>query len=336
MFEVLLLDKAIYKEEDIQVLRNHAAKKRKQMERPILVFLCGGDEQHHSSRGQIRKYVENSSNNELNNVFFLSAENIAKSYEMSEFDLLRQEAIISDISDWLLIIAESVGSFCELGAFSSLPHSVSITAVIVDRKYKNSNSFLMKGPVRVIDKSDAPLSQVFYSNLDCPMANYRFASFVRNIRQKVKASDLYFKNKGRKSINLDANDIKVGSFAHEMLDLITLFEPISMQELIELYCRIKRFSQQKMRITSTTLYEDMRTEGTIKPQQVLAAMLASGLISEKVADGVALFYSKVHLTKFFMFNKTNEEDFLNTHAKILLRRRRKGYFYEKDFYRRFD
>lgn len=309
MLEVALLDKTIYKEDDIQVLRNHAAKKRKQTERPILVFLCGGDERYHSSRSQIRKYIENSSNSDLNNVFFLSAENIAKSYEMSQFDLLRQEAIISDISDWLLIIAESVGSFCELGAFSSLPHSVSITAVIVDRKYKKSNSFLMKGPVRVIDESDAPLSQVFYSNLDCPMADCRFASFIHNIRQEVRASDLYFKNKGRKSINLDANDIKVGSFAHEMLDLITLFEPIGMQELIELYCRIKCFSQQKIRITSTTLYEDMRTEGTIKPQQVLEAMLASGLISKKVVDGIVLFYSKVHLTSFLCLIKQMKKTF---------------------------
>lgn len=285
----------------------------------------------------MKEYVEVNQEDLFTNIFFLRAEDIAKESAMAKFDLLTQEALVSDIADWLIIFAESTGSFCELGAFAALPSSVSITSVVVDKKYRGSHSFLMNGPVRVIDECDAPLSKVFFSNLNCPMENGDFTATLHSIRECVKQNEEFSSNEDRKKLNSDATKVRVGSFAHEILDLIDLFGPIDEETLLELYCRVKRFNKSKFRLVSQTM-SGMKADKRIGVNQVLAAMHATGLIGTiDSEENMSLrYYSCINLDNYFMFKQTKDLDFNNMRARVLLERRKRNRFYESNFYKRFN
>lgn len=331
------MDRNILNDDVINVLKRHSANYRNRQRRPILVFSCGGDAKDHASRDRLRRYVQ-ANDTVLDNVYFMSAENIAKESAMREFDLLAQEAIIADIADWLVLFAESVGSYCELGAFAALPHTVSIMSVVVDKRYKNSSGFLLNGPAKVVENCKAPLSDVFYSDLECPMENAEFENTVLNIRDLVEKSEDFPTNKGRKLINSKPDAIMVGSFAHELLDLVVLFQPISEEDLLTLYSEVKDFEKTKLKIVSRVLSLDMKKEYTISIGQVLAAMRATELIG--VVDNDTFkqphYYSKVWLNDYFMFRRTQEDDFRQMRAKVLLSRKGRRQEGAKSLYRRFD
>ena len=129
----------------------------------------------------------------------------------------------------------------------------------------------------------------------------------------------------------------VGSFAHELLDLVALFGPLSEKGLIELYCRLKGFNSKRIRIVSKILEADMRKLKVIAASQVLAAMEATGMLG-RIGDrpGSGLYYSKVSLKNYFMFKNTMDDDFRNARAQVLLSRRCRGRANETNLYRRFD
>ena len=330
------MDKDVYTDDVFSVLRKHRAKNRDTASHPILIFACGGNPANHKSRHYLEEYVKNSEDPLLDNVFFLKAEDIAKEPSMKGFDLLTQEALVADIADWLVIFAESAGSFCELGAFSALPSSLSLTSVVIQKKYRGGDSFLINGPARMIEECGAVLSRVFYSRKDCPMENPDFVNCVINIRSFVMKNEDFSRNRGRKTINTSSN-VMAGSFAMELLDFITLFGPIDEEDLIRLYMRTKQLETQPV-IHSRILINDMGKETKIFPVQILEVMHATGLIgiigNQKTSG--PLYYSKINLTDYFMFRGTKDKDFLNMHAEVCLRKRRRGYPYAMDFYRRFD
>lgn len=331
------MDASVLSSRVIDILKKHLSKNRSRAKRPIFIFSCGGNPENHPAREILKSYIEDNRSDQFKNVFIFNAEDIAEEPDMAKFDLLTQEALVADIADWLVIFAESVGSFCELGAFAAMPHSVAITSVIIDKKHKNDNSFLIKGPVRVIRESKAPLADVFYSNLQCPMANAKFTDVVNNIRENVIESELFESNKRRKKLS-DSGDpeVMVGSFAHELLDLITLFGPIDENTLIKLYVSVKEINRKDLSLRSLTL-GDMNRDQKVKPQQVLATMHAAnliGIVSDK--NEIPLYYSKINLESYFMFKDTDKRDFNEMRAEVLLYRRRNEFPYEANFYQRFN
>ena len=354
------MDDLVVNQNVIDVLCRHHAIKRDNDSRPIIIFSCGGEDKYHPARNQLREYVERNKNRRLQNIFFLKAETIAQEDAFSDLDLLTKEALFADIADWLVIFAESVGTFCELGAFAALPHSVSITSVVVDQQYKNSSSFLLNGPVKVIESCNAELSKVFYSDLNCPLMNKDFEKTLLNIRNLVKENENFYLNRRRKIITKSVQkpnsepskkytkdktksnsrtDIQVGSFAHEMLDLIALFQPIDESSLVSLYLKVKGIENvAKLRLVSQTLSNDMKKTTVIKPAHVLAIMHSTGMIGKLECDqsSESLYYSKVKLVNYFMFRRTDEKDFNEMRASVLLKRRRRSRNYAENFYCRFD
>ena len=345
------MNKQIFSESVISILKKHHRENRNRDRRPIFIFSCGGREDKHVARRMLKEFVERDREDLFRNVFFLKAENLANDPRMSSLDLLSQEAILADIADWLIIFAESVGTFCELGAFASLPHSVTITSVVVDKKHCKDDSFLMLGPVRVIEECQAPLSRLYCSDLKCPMANADFASTVNSIRKQVLDNEAYKLNQRRKNLNpiiVKNNDrgeaegerkvISVGSLAHELLDLIRLFGPISESDIWNLYCEIKDIKLETPPIVSFILQQDMKSEITIKPAQLLAVLCSMDLVGEQKDpfSKKPMYYSKIQLEDYFMFKETDKSDFADMRAAVLLKRRKRGWEFEKNLYKRFD
>lgn len=324
---------------DLNILRNHLRVKRAVKKIPLFIFPCGGDQSLHSSRRFFRSYISNNHTEALNNVFCLTAEDVAAEMVDSKLNLLQQEAMLADISDWILIFAESCGSFCELGAFSALPHAAWITSVAVGKQYKGSRSFLIDGPVEEIATGASSLNKVFYLDLNNPMSSPDLCRFVSELRSVIFDNDAKWGKSGskaaRKMINRVETEINVGSLVHELLDLLQILGPMSETDLRTIYCAAKGFHASKLKIHSPILNADMKNAGVpISWSDVCCMMRATGLVSKvgrnKGSD--SLLKSTIHLDSYFMFKGNEDRDFSNMRARVILRKRSMGYGGVADVY----
>lgn len=62
------------------------------------------------------------------------------------------ESDLAALSDLIIIIVESPGTYAELGAFSHVSELRRKLLPIVDRHYRGANSFINTGPIRWIDQ----------------------------------------------------------------------------------------------------------------------------------------------------------------------------------------
>lgn len=348
------------RDEDIRVLRDHLRQRQSHTMRPLFVFPCGGNEREFSSRRRLREYVSESADSVLDNVFCLSAEDIAGSGVLGGANLLQQEAMLADICDWIVVFAESAGSICELGAFAALPHAAAVTSLAIDKSHEGERSFLADGPAREIGEGGQPLNAVFYLDLEDPLDDERFASFVRRLREGVHRGVRRSLLSSRKAFNLDEDDVRVGPLVHELLDLLQVVGPMCVRDLFDLYCDVKRFRRRYARgVYSTTMLEDMRLfeSARVPFESVVGMMLATGLVSRDVAsekpapsgqaptpapatparpadpapatparppvtfsDDTPVL-SNVRLDSYFMFRGSRDPEFANMRAALLLRRR---------------
>lgn len=302
------------------------------------MFPCGGNEDEHASRRMFKRYVKRCNSASLSNVFCLTAEDVAKRESLRKLNLLKQEALLADICDWIIIFAESVGSFCELGAFSALPNAAAITSVAIDKKYRGESSYLIEGPVREISESKQPLSKVFYIDLNNPFSSKDFSQFVSSLRSIVTLSDRFTRTSNRKPINKDADNVDAGSLAHELLDLLQYVGPIRKEELIEVYSKVKGFDKRRIKIISRILSEDMGLfpddrRAKLSINDVIEMLCVVGLIEERRNPvlGTEVVSSGIYLNSYFMFSDNYSKDFSDTHAKILLRKRSRGLEYGKEY-----
>ena len=319
---------------DIDVMQKHLRKRRSRAKRPLFIFPCGGNEDNYSSRRMFKRYVARSKSESLSNVFCLTAEDVARRKSLRELNLLQQEALLVDICDWVIIFAESPGSFCELGAFSALPHAAEITSVAIDRKYRLDKSYLIEGPAREISELDTPLSKVFYLDLSNPFSSAEFSSYVSQLRSYVTANDDHAIAGIRKPINLAEDQVDAGSLAHELLDLLQYIGSVSKKELVDVYCAVKGFKKSSIKVVSRILSEDMKVLSDDKNlrldiDNVIEMLCAVGLASERFEPclGSDIISSNVHLESYFMFRGEYSARFSDTQAIILLRKRSRGLGY---------
>lgn len=108
------------------------------------VFLCGGERYVNDNRTLIQKLLEKN----RDDVRVLYSEELHKIID--HFDLLTFEEILADFSSNIIIIIESYGSACELGAFSYYPETLKKLIVLNDRRFKDSQSFISNGPIRKV------------------------------------------------------------------------------------------------------------------------------------------------------------------------------------------
>ena len=306
--------------------------------RPILIFCCGGDPKKYPARSELKRYIDVSKLQGLSNVFCFHAETVAEESVFGDLDLLTQEAIIADASDSLILFAESVGSFCELGAFAALPHIRAILTIGVDKKHGASKSFLNDGPVKMVAEEGLPLNKVFPLDLSCPMKSEEFTAFVNRIRETVAAGQNYKLTKGRKSFNKKEDEVWVGPLVHELLDLVYIFGPVSTKELVRLYCRLKGFSQKRVKILSPTIERDVkRDKATVLTfEQVISFMSAMGIVRSVEFDGVRLYHTELEIEHLFMFKESARNAIDAIIAKNALSKRARREEGSINVYRRYD
>lgn len=195
-----------------------------------LIFLCGANHesgQPSARREALRRFLHSQSP-DLRVVY---AEGVLS--ELTKIghnkNVLDLEHEISSIADRIIIVIESVGAACELGAFAHEGLRRKLV-VINDEHYRTAKSFLNEGPIAALGEAKAP---VFWY----PMANSGinkvdgigaiFSPLAKEILGKKSAGS------SRQVITpteLRANKVSL-YFIH---DLVLMAGPISLSELVDL------------------------------------------------------------------------------------------------------
>jgi hypothetical protein len=112
-----------------------------------VIFICGG--LNSKPRNRLRDYLRK----QRPELQILYAERV---WELISSDsglgALKMESDLAALSDMVIIIVESAGTFAELGAFSHVEALRKKLLPIVDIEYRAANSFINTGPIRWIDQ----------------------------------------------------------------------------------------------------------------------------------------------------------------------------------------
>lgn len=193
-----------------------------------LIFLCGANRPvgcPSARREAVKRFVEELSSD--HRVIFAETVfgELAKLGHSRNFLDLEDE--ISDIADKIIIVLESPGAFCELGAFSHKRLRKKLV-IINDLKFKVQKSFINDGPIDAAAKEGAPV--LWY-----PMAAdgvHSVDGIGATFSELKKALDV--KKSGRGSpVSGDISILEAKKvslyFVH---DLVLFTGPVSHEELI--------------------------------------------------------------------------------------------------------
>lgn len=329
------MDSQIYSELRLENLKRYVRQKRTRDALPTFIFSCGGDPSSHPARRILKEHISHSSNSCFSNVYCINAENMADMPEFLGKNLLIQEAMIIDASDCVILFAESVGSWCELGAFSSLPTVYPILTVAYDKKYEASKSFLMNGPIEMVRQHETPLAKAFGVDLRCPTASADFVRFLSSIKAAAQEDR-------RKPINRTFSEINVGGYVHELLDIVNFFAPVLVEDVEPLYRILKGFPDKgKLNIVSPTISESIKDSRSLSKEintgQIIAFMRASRMIAAQTdGEGRTWLSPIIQPEHSFMFTEKYKRSLKRIQTSILLAKRRKGILGAANVYHRFD
>lgn len=143
-------------------------------------------------------------------------------YDITDgIDLLTFEEFLAEACDMVVIPVESPGTICELGAFT---HSEALLngkmMLIIDQRYKKSNSFIIQGPVKKAENSDA--SVIFVPLDNGPILN---KVLMQELSKKITElsqtrSRINFRNPN--SSDKNKGKVFLSSFLQEIIELIEL------------------------------------------------------------------------------------------------------------------
>ncbi|MCG5527741.1 MULTISPECIES: retron St85 family effector protein [Halorhodospira] len=122
-----------------------------------LVFLCGANKTKDLVSERRRALIDFIKAH-LPKHRVILAENLIEDSE----NLLEIEHKISKIADHVIIVLESESAFCELGAFANQNSIKSKITVINDKQFKGANSFINKGPLKVVEESTSKRGVLWY------------------------------------------------------------------------------------------------------------------------------------------------------------------------------
>ena len=296
-------------ENTITQLRKCSSKFPNRHNHPIFLFLCGGDDSNEDyvCRVQTKEFlINNSDNSHLNQIQIVKPETFLNDYVeiINGIDLLDLEAIIAELSDAILLFDEAPGPVCELGAFAMVDATRDIMTACIPLEHKNDKSFIAQGPIRHLECCNSELANVIYLDIKCPFSSYELESYFYHLAE-------YAINQRRFAINTNQNDVKLGSFCRECLDLISIFAPIRDYELLSLYKRYKGFDNGKsMTFTANAI---MHIPSNFNYRIVFAYLASIGLVVYE--NGMLFMTGKV--PGYFMFNPRKRYDIQLLRARLV-------------------
>lgn len=238
---------------------------------PKFIFICGEQildknkkvkstiqlKKDKNKRQVLIEKLENISNN---NVICVISEKIFS--DSLRIDSLTFEELLAELSDKIIIIVESYGTVCELGAFTVKDEYMKKLLVINDQKFSTEPSFINEGPVRKIKEKNE--SNYILANYDYKLfkTNFQITESLKNISQKNLV--IYPNNKH--------NELDLKNLIYELLNIIELFQPLDTYELFYIYKNVKGFDKINFEIKNRTKH------GINSPNKIVALMEKMELI----------------------------------------------------------
>ena len=182
------------------------------------IFICG--KQKDNDKNSPRNWLMNKLETSDSKIKCLIAEDL---YFSQDYNILTFENLLAEISDDIIIILESPGTFCELGAFVNKQNLTDKLIVINEDNPSFEKSFISLGPLKKIKKENLLLYQ---------------GKFTRS----PKINDLIYNIKGKPTSKVIHNDlskpIELKSLICELLNIVFLFAPICDYEIEYVYQKI--------------------------------------------------------------------------------------------------
>jgi hypothetical protein len=147
--------KRIFFERTIEFLKLVDFEKSEIRREHRIVFLCGGQinearELPASIREALLRHLP--ARDSINGAQIILAERATEALPGSNFNnLLDLEEYLSAVVDGVILIVESAGSICELGAFVKTPNIASKLVVLISNQHDNATSFIKLGALKYLD-----------------------------------------------------------------------------------------------------------------------------------------------------------------------------------------
>lgn len=194
---------------------------------PQLLFVCGGNKSKRIPSHRRKRLIDFTKGN-IDNVHPFLAEKVFETLKIADpkRNLLQVEQSLFALADYIVIILESPGAFCELGAFSHESEYRKKIVVINDEKFKGTSSFINDGPLELIISENGEKNVLWYS-----MAKHEDQDLIADIFPGFSSIILEKHGKYGKTeerITFDGDDKRNLLF---LRDLIIMLGPLSRTEL---------------------------------------------------------------------------------------------------------
>ncbi|MGL5067733.1 MAG: retron St85 family effector protein [Sarcina sp.] len=233
--------------------------KFKSNEIPKFIFVCGKqiiDESGVVSDSQTLDKAENKRQFLINS---LSSKQVIcaiseKIYDnKSIVDTLTFEELLAELSEEIIIIVESPGTLCELGAFTVKDKFLKKLIVINDKAFRDQKSFINEGPVKKI----IMYSEERYLLVENDYKMFKNDFLLKSCITKIKNQELQIVP------NNDFKKIDLKYLIYELMNIIELFAPLEKMDLFTIYKSVKSFdsfdieNREKHQIRSYTQIIDL-------------------------------------------------------------------------------
>jgi hypothetical protein len=259
-----------------------------------IVFVCGANvsENKHSARSRFIEYGKKY----LNGIdFFIAEDFFSKVSDKDEYDLLSIENTIAQFSDCILIFLESASAIAELGAFSNNDKLAGIILAINDKVHVETPSFINFGPLAKLNKISV-FKPVIYTNMDTVLDSSSC------IRKKIED------HKRKRNIKIEYTslvDFKKMESKRRMLfvlDIITLFQPVSIHDIIEILKVLLgegyyNFSTDLNMLKTLDYIQERKGFFYRSGMDMKTYYIYKGIDLEKLRAKILLFYNKHERTK---------------------------------------
>jgi hypothetical protein len=155
------------------------------------VFICGKSaEDHNSIRAALQKQMNLSSK-----INIILPEWLFSSSSTAGLTILDHEHMLAKNVDYIIIVLESPGAICELGAFASSKELLGKILVLIEDKHAyRRKSFINQGPIKSIKKENS--NSIFVYSIDSPqkaiLEVYKKIVFAHNLTKVEKDIDNIF------------------------------------------------------------------------------------------------------------------------------------------------
>jgi hypothetical protein len=261
---------------------------------PRIIFLCGGqivdadgnilpegeliakqNKRHYIWRAMFESKIEVEDSVNKNTIIPVVSEKVYDLVNLKHVDLLTFEEIIAKLSDKVILIVESEGTLCELGAFS-LENSIGAKLSVINNiRYSGRNSFIINGPIRKLETMEE--DKVIYLDYDYDLfkADYK----LENLITSIQSAKVTFE-----PTNVEAVNVK--NFMYEVVAILDIFGPLDRKEIIYVYKVLKGCGNKQFRFESVF-------NGTLEStRKVLDYMISIGIIKEKNISGTTYYKSR--------------------------------------------